>query len=99
MDSTILLDLLSEMIYIKVDYVETCNYDSAIYEIQWFPSHCCCRSLALYHIRTANYGQDVKLDGINIIYTIFFQKLFVNMVLCSSYLLQKMQISNKDEFY
>jgi hypothetical protein len=67
-------------------------------KIQWFPSHCCCRSLALYHIRSANYGQEVKLDGINIIYTIFFQKLFVNKVLCS-YLLQKMQISNKDEFY
>jgi hypothetical protein len=99
MDSTILLDLLSEMIYIKVDYVETCNYDSAIYEIQWFPSHCCCRSLELYHIRSAIYGQEVKLDSINIIiYTIFFQKLFVNKVLCS-YLLQKMQISNKDEFY
>jgi hypothetical protein len=65
---------------------------------QWFPSHCFCRSLALYHIRTANYGLEVKLDGINIIYIIFFQKLFMNKVLCS-YLLQKMQISNKDEFY
>jgi hypothetical protein len=67
-------------------------------KIQWFSSHCFCRSLALFHIRTANYGLEVKLDGINIIYIIFFQKLFVNKVLCS-YLLQKMQISNKDEFY
>src|SRR5437867_8393230 len=54
---------------IKADYVETCNCDyGCLCNFNGFPTYGFCRALVLYSITSGNYG-NVKLDGVDVIYT------------------------------
>src|SRR5205809_1425140 len=53
---------------LKADYVEACNCDYGCpCNFSGFPTGGFCRALVLYHIRSGNYGEDAKLDGLDIL--------------------------------
>jgi hypothetical protein len=61
--------------YLKADYVETCNCDYGCpCNFTGFPTYGDCRALVLYHIREGNYGDKIKLDGLDIIYAVSWPK-------------------------
>jgi Protein of unknown function (DUF1326) len=60
----------------KADYVETCNCDYGCpYNFTGFPTYGYCRALVFYHIREGNYGDNLKLDGLEIIYAASWRKV------------------------
>jgi len=61
--------------YMKADYVETCNCDYGCpCNFTSFPTYGNCRSLVFFHIREGNFGDNVKLDGIEIIEAVSWPK-------------------------
>ena len=60
---------------LKADYVETCNCDYGCpCNFSGFPSNGFCRALVLYHIRYGNYGQGIRLDGLDAVYAASWPK-------------------------
>jgi hypothetical protein len=61
--------------YMKADYVETCNCDYGCpCNFNGFPTYGYCRALILFHIREGNFGDNVKLDGLEIIEAVSWPK-------------------------
>ena len=61
--------------YMKADYVETCNCDYGCpCNFNGFPTYGNCRSLYLLHIREGYFGDNVKLDGLEIIGAVSWPK-------------------------
>ncbi len=61
--------------YMKADYVETCNYDYGCpCNFTGFPTYGFCRSLIFFHIREGNFGDNVKLDGLEVIDAVSWPK-------------------------
>ena len=61
--------------YMKADYVETCNCDYGCpCNFTGFPTYGYCRALVLFHIREGNYGENVKLDNLDVIYAVSWPK-------------------------
>ena len=62
--------------YMKADYVETCNCDYGCpCNFTGFPTYGYCRALILFHIREGNFGDNVKLDGLEIIEAVSWPKV------------------------
>src|ERR671915_1122817 len=54
--------------YMKADYVETCNCDYRCRcNFTGFPTYGYCRALILFHIRSGSFGDNIKLDGLEVI--------------------------------
>jgi hypothetical protein len=61
--------------YMKADYVEACNCDYGCpCNFTGFPTYGNCRSLYLLHIREGYFGDNVKLDGLEIIDAVSWPK-------------------------
>lgn len=61
--------------HMKTDYVETCNCDFGCpCNFTGFPTYGSCRALVLYHINEGKYGDDTKLDGLDVIYAVSWPK-------------------------
>ncbi len=61
--------------YMKADYVETCNCEYGCpCNFNGFPTYGNCRSLYLLHIREGYFGDNVKLDGLDIIGAVSWPK-------------------------
>ena len=61
--------------HIKADYVESCNCDYGCpCNFSSFPTYGFCRALVLYHIREGNYGDNIGLNGIEVIYAVSWPK-------------------------
>ena len=61
--------------YMKADYVETCNCDYGCHcNFTGFPTYGNCRSLYLLHIREGYFGDNVKLDGLEVIDAVSWPK-------------------------
>ncbi len=61
--------------YMKADYVETCNCDYGCpCNLTGFPTYGSCRTLVLFHIREGNYGDDIKLDNLEVIHAASWPK-------------------------
>lgn len=61
--------------YMKADYVETCNCDYGCpCNFTGFPTYGSCRSLVFFHIREGNFGDNVKLDGLEVIEAVSWPK-------------------------
>jgi hypothetical protein len=61
--------------YMKADYVETCNCDYGCpCNFTGFPTYGYCRALVFFHIRQSNFGENVKLDGLQVIYAASWPK-------------------------
>ena len=61
--------------YMKADYVETCNCDYGCpCNFTGFPTYGYCRSLIFFHIREGNFGDNVKLDGLEVIDAVSWPK-------------------------
>jgi hypothetical protein len=61
--------------YMKADYVETCNCDYGCpCNFIGFPTYGYCRALIFYHIREGNFGDKVKLDGLEVIDAVSWPK-------------------------
>ncbi len=61
--------------YMKADYVETCNCDYGCpCNFTGFPTYGDCRALVFFHIREANFGDNVKLDGLEVIEAVSWPK-------------------------
>jgi hypothetical protein len=61
--------------YMKADYVETCNCDYGCpCNFTGFPTYGSCRSLYLLHIREGYFGDNVKLDGLEVIGAVSWPK-------------------------
>jgi hypothetical protein len=61
--------------YMKADYVETCNCDYGCpCNFTGFPTYGFCRSLIFFHIREGNFGDNVKLDGLEVIDAVSWPK-------------------------
>src|SRR5918996_738346 len=61
--------------YMKADYVETCNCDYGCpCNFTGFPTYGFCRTLWLLHIKSGNFGNNIKLDGLDIIYAASWPK-------------------------
>ena len=61
--------------YMKADYVETCNCDYGCpCNFTGFPTYGDCRALVFFHIREGNFGDNVKLDGLELIEAISWPK-------------------------
>ena len=61
--------------YTKADYVETCNCDYGCpCNFNGFPTYGNCRALVFFHIREGNFGDNVKLDGLDIIEAVSWPK-------------------------
>jgi hypothetical protein len=59
----------------KADYVETCNCDYGCpCNFNGFPTYGYCRALIFYHIREGNFGDNVKLDGLEVIDAVSWPK-------------------------
>src|SRR5690242_15489636 len=59
----------------KIDYVETCNCDYGCpCNFIGFPTYGFCRALVLYHIREGHFGEDLKLDNIDVVYAASWPK-------------------------
>jgi hypothetical protein len=57
------------------DYVETCNCDYGCpCNLTGFPTYGSCRTLVLFHIREGNYGDNIKLDNLEVIYAASWPK-------------------------
>jgi hypothetical protein len=55
--------------YMKADYVETCNCDYGCpCNFTGFPTYGYCRALVFFHIREGNFGDNVKLNGLEVIH-------------------------------
>jgi hypothetical protein len=55
--------------HIKADYVESCNCDYGCpCNFTGFPTYGFCRGLLLFHIREGNYGDNIDLNGLEVIY-------------------------------
>jgi hypothetical protein len=55
--------------HIKADYVETCNCDYGCpCNFTGFPTYGFCRGLLFFHIREGNYGDNIDLNGLEVIY-------------------------------
>ena len=55
--------------HIKADYVESCNCDYGCpCNFTGFPTYGFCRDLLLFHIREGNYGDNIDLNGLEVIY-------------------------------
>jgi hypothetical protein len=55
--------------HIKADYVESCNCDYGCpCNFNGFPTYGFCRDLLLFHIREGNYGDNISLNGLEVIY-------------------------------
>jgi hypothetical protein len=65
--------------YMKADYVETCNCDYGCpCNFNGFPTYGFCRALLLFSIREgSNYGDDTKLDGVDVIVAQSWPRLFM----------------------
>jgi hypothetical protein len=60
---------------IKSDYVEACNCDYGCpCNFTGFPTYGFCRALVLFHINSGNFGNNIKLDGLNVIMTASWPK-------------------------
>ncbi len=60
---------------LKMDYVETCNCDHGCpCNFSGFPTYGYCRALVLHHIRDGNYGDDIRLDGLDVVYAASWPK-------------------------
>ena len=61
--------------YMKADYVETCNCDYGCpCNFTGFPTYGDCRALVFFHIREGNFGDNVKLDGLEVIEAVSWPK-------------------------
>ncbi len=61
--------------HLIMDYVETCNCDHGCpCNFSGFPTYGYCRALVLHHIKEGNYGDDVRLDGLDVVYTASWPK-------------------------
>ena len=61
--------------YMKADYVEACNCDYGCpCNFTGFPTYGDCRALLFFHIREGNFGDNVKLDGLEPIEAISWPK-------------------------
>ena len=61
--------------YMKADYVETCNCDYGCpCNFTGFPTYGDCRALVFFHIREGNFGDNVKLDGLELIEAVSWPK-------------------------
>jgi hypothetical protein len=61
--------------HIKADYVESCNCDYGCpCNFSAFPTYGFCRALVLYHIKEGNYGDNIDLNGLEVIYTVSWPK-------------------------
>ena len=61
--------------YMKADYVETCNCDYGCpCNFTGFPTYGFFRSLILFHIREGYFGDNVKLDGLEVIDAVSWPK-------------------------
>ena len=61
--------------YMKADYIETCNCDYGCpCNFNGFPTYGNCRALVFFHIREGNFGDNVKLDGLDIIEAVSWPK-------------------------
>ena len=61
--------------HLKIDYVETCNCDHGCpCNFSGFPTYGYCRALVLYHIQNGNYGDDIRLDGLDVVYAASWPK-------------------------
>ena len=59
----------------KADYIETCNCDYGCpCKFSALPTYGFCRALVLYHIKVGNYGDNIDLNGIEVIYAVFWPK-------------------------
>ncbi|MGH9984925.1 MAG: DUF1326 domain-containing protein, partial [Nitrososphaeraceae archaeon] len=60
---------------IKSDYVEACNCDYGCpCNFTGFPTYGFCRALVLFHINSGNFGNNIKLDGLDVIMTASWPK-------------------------
>jgi hypothetical protein len=61
--------------HMRADYVETCNCDYGCpCNFNGIPTYGFCRALVLYHIRDGNYGDNIKLDSLDVIYAVSWPK-------------------------
>ncbi len=61
--------------HLKMDYVQSCNCDHGCpCNFSGFPTYGYCRALVLYHIQDGNYGDDILLDGLDVIYAASWPK-------------------------
>jgi hypothetical protein len=59
----------------KADYVETCNCDYGCpCNFTGFPTYGYCRALVFFHVREGAYGDNIKLDGLEVIYAASWPK-------------------------
>lgn len=59
----------------KAEYVETCNCDYGCpCNFNGFPTYGFCRAFDSFFITSGNYGNDVRLDGIDVIYVASWPK-------------------------
>jgi hypothetical protein len=78
----------------KADYVEACNCDFGCpCNFTGFPTYGYCRTLIFFHINSGNFGNNVKLDGLEVIVAISWRGLFMKEMELFNYSLQK----NTDE--
>jgi hypothetical protein len=61
--------------YMKADYVETCNCDYGCpCNFNGFPTYGNCRALVFFHIKEGYFGDNVKLDGLEVIEAVSWPK-------------------------
>jgi hypothetical protein len=59
----------------KADYVETCNCDYGCpCNFTGFPTYSYCKALVFFHVREGNYRDNIKLDGLEVIYAASWPK-------------------------
>jgi hypothetical protein len=59
----------------KADYVESCNCDYGCpCNFNGFPTYGSCRTLILFHIKSGNYGDNIKLDGLDVVFAASWPK-------------------------
>jgi hypothetical protein len=60
---------------IKADYVESCNCEYGCpCNFTGFPTYGFCRALVFFHIREGNYGDNIDLNGLEVIYAVSWPK-------------------------
>jgi hypothetical protein len=61
--------------HIRADYVESCNCDFGCpCNFSVFPTYGFCRALVIYNIREGDYGDNIDLNGLEVIYAVSWPK-------------------------
>ena len=82
----------------KSDYVETCNCDYGCpCNFSTFPTYGFCRALVLYRIKEGNYGDNIDLNGLEVIMQFPGLKQSTKEMELCNYSLQKIQTKIKDK--